>query len=356
MFCIGVAVSPLWQGNAERQQHRPSDVLLYRAEVERIHQGEGYYQAAAAELTARGYPTRSVFNWRTPLPMWFIGRLPQMEWGKYLLGILSLGLIVFAFEAIAREEDGAIGRALACVILLSGPLLFTILSDLFVMPVLWAGLLIAFSACAYGMERPKLGLGLGLAALFLRELVLPYCLLCVVMAWMKIQLPRGLSRFSPRENGTVPFTRELKCWALGLSAWLMFFGWHWWRVSGLIAPDALAHSHTWFRFGGAGFVLATAQMNAYLLLLPPWATALYFAAAMFGLAGWHTQLGTRIGLAVCLYVTIFSILGQDFNQYWGSLYAPLLCFGVVRLPASIRDLWGASEISLSKRRKIKSTG
>ena len=32
-----------------------------------IHAGQSYYDAAAAELTARGYPTHSVFNWRTPL-------------------------------------------------------------------------------------------------------------------------------------------------------------------------------------------------------------------------------------------------------------------------------------------------
>lgn len=40
-------------------------------------------------------------------------------------------------------------------------------------------------------------------------------------------------------------------------------------------------------------MLATAQMNAYLILLPPWVTALYFAAAMFGLGGWQTALGAH---------------------------------------------------------------
>ena len=87
LFCIGVAVSPLWQGNAERQKRGAGDVALYRAEVDRIHNGEGYYQAAAAELTARGYPTRSVFNWRTPLPMWLIGQLPFIDWAKFVLAL-----------------------------------------------------------------------------------------------------------------------------------------------------------------------------------------------------------------------------------------------------------------------------
>ena len=140
-------------------------------------------------------------------------------------------------------------------------------------------------------------------------------------------------------------------WALGLSAWVVFFAWHWWNVSGLIAPDAIAHKQGWIRFGGAGFVLAMAQMNAYLLLLPPWATALYFAAAMFGLGGWHTRPGTRIGLTACLYVMVFAVVGQDFNQYWGSIIAPLFCFGIVRFPPSLGDLCRAAIVS-SKRRKF----
>ena len=134
---------------------------------------------------------------------------------------------------------------------------------------------------------------------------------------------------------------------------MIFFAWHWWNVSGLIGPDAIAHKHGWIRFGGAGFVLATAQMNAYLILLPPWVTALYFAAAMFGLAGWHTALGVRMGLTTCLYVMAFAVVGQDFNQYWGSIIAPLLCFGVVRFPASMRDLCHASAIFPITRRNLR---
>jgi hypothetical protein len=34
----------------------------------------------------------------------------------------------------------------------------------------------------------------------------------------------------------------------------------------------------------------------------------------------------------------FAVVGQNFNQYWGSLIAPLLCFGVARFPASLWDM------------------
>jgi hypothetical protein len=362
VFCVGVAISPLWQGNVERFKPGEGDVALYRAQVVRMQHGEGYYQAVFAEQTARGYPTRSVFNWRTPLPLWLIGRLPQVEWAKYFLGALSLGLIIFAFEAMVREKGNSFAAALGCAVLLSGPLLFTILDDLFVMSILWSGVLIAFSLCAYGTDRPGLGIGLGLSALFMSELALPYCLLCTAAASLKCfpagdrgaeENPRCIQRGAeenPRCIHRGLNNIELVAWGLGLCAWLIFFAWHWWNVSGLIGPDAIAHKHGWIRFGGAGFVLATAQMNAYLLLLPPWVTALYFAAAMFGLAGWRTVLGTRMGLTACLYVMVFAIVGQDFNQYWGSIIAPLLCFGVIRLPASMRDLCQAAGIFTGKRR------
>jgi hypothetical protein len=364
-----VTLSPLASSNLKEHPNQAGDVQLYRAEVDRIHRGEGYYQAAAAELTARGYPTQSVFNWRTPLPMWLLGKLPAVAFGKALLGAMALALMLMAFEALAREEpspgDGSdscgaangpsptdtltakmglyplthfpsahprgIGPScqrhafpVACVLLLTGPLLPTILGDLFVLPVLWAGVLIALSACAYGVNRPWLGVAFGLAAVFFRDLALPYCLVCAAMAWRQ-------GRRS-----------ELAVWTFGLFAWLVLFGLHWWRISELIAPGAHAHREGWIRFGGAGFVISTAQMNAYLLLLPQWVTAVYLVAALVGLAGWNTPLGVRIGLSTCVFLAAFAVVGHSFNQYWGSLIAPLLCFGVARLPASLGDLWRAA--------------
>jgi len=340
----GSAVAILPPADRDPTGHRrgAGDVALYRAEVERIHHGQGYYRAAAAELTARGYPTQSVFNWRTPLPIWLLGKLP-LALGKALLGALSLALMLMAFAALAREENvnrgtgseasGEIGSRLrrhglpvACALLLTGPLMPTVLGDLFVMPVLWAGVLIALSVCAYGVDRPGLGVVLGLAAVFFRELALPYCLVCVAMAWWQGR------------------RAERVAWALGLLAWLAFFGWHCWYVSGLIAPGARSHQQGWIQCGGAGFVIATVRMNAYLLLFPQWVTAIYLVAALVGLAGWSTPLGTRIGLSTCVFLAAFALVGQSFNQYWGSLMAPLLCFGVARFPASLGDLWRAAAL------------
>ncbi len=77
-------------------------------------------------------------------------------------------------------------------------------------------------------------------------------------------------------------------------------------------------------------MISTVQMNVFLLLLPQWVTAIYLAVALLGFLRWSTCAGTRIGLTAVMYVVAFSVLGQPFNQYWGSLIAPLFCFGAAR--------------------------
>ncbi|MEN6458319.1 MAG: hypothetical protein ABFC63_05265 [Thermoguttaceae bacterium] len=339
VLAVAVTVSPLASSNLRAGVKGKNDVALYQAEVERIQRGQGYYEAAAAELAPRGYPTRSVFNWRMPLPMWLLGKLPVAWFGKLLLGGLSLLLAVMALQALGREQHGgpndsckepssASGLGICTVamtlLLLNGPLMLTVLDDLYVVPVLWAGVFLGLSVSAFGLNRPYLGVGLGIAAVFFRELALPYCLLGAAIAWWRGR--RG----------------ELLAWLLGLTTWCIFFALHCWHVSGLIGPEARAHQHGWIQFGGAGFVISTVQMNAYLLVLPQWVTALYLVAALVGFAGWNTPLGVRMGLSACLFLAAFAAVGQSFNQYWGSLIAPLLCFGAARFPASITEICRAA--------------
>ena len=355
---VGVALSPLANDQTGVERSEPGDIALYRAEIERIRGGEGYYQAAAAELRARGYPTRSVFNWRTPLPIWFIGQLPTPEFGKALLGGLAILLLLTAFAAVARDStplpspattlravpgSGAGGegtqrhhvpttttplplRAIVTALLLTGPLMLCLLGEIFVMPVLWAGVLIALSLCCNGVGRPGWGVACGIAAVFCRELALPFCLLMAALAGWN------------RRRG------EAGAWLAGLTGWAVYFGLHAWQVAGLVRPDDLAHAHGWLQGGGASFVLATVQINAYLLLLPQWITALYLLAALVGLAGWRGAWGQRLGLTAAMYAAAFAVVGQPFNQYWGCLTAPLWCFGVAAFPAALGDLVAAARL------------
>jgi hypothetical protein len=315
---VAISLSPLAGGFVSQHPTGPGDVPLYLAEIQRISHGEGYYEAASHELHARGYPTLSPFNWRTPLPIWLLGKLPNEAAGRLLIGALALMLLGLALAVIAR--DGGILRALGCGLIISGALLPGWLEQIYVMPVVWAGILIGLSLCAYGLNRPGWGIALGLLAIVLRELAAPYAAVCLALAvWDK--------RW-----------REVLAWGLGLAAFLAFYAWHAQHVMSLVQPGDHGHATSWLQFGGAPFVIATAQMNAYLLLLPQWVSAVFLPLAMLGFAGWNTPTGRRAGLAACAFVIFFACIGQPFNQYWGSLIAPLLALGAAQAPTAISDL------------------
>jgi hypothetical protein len=319
---VATSLSPLRRGYADAPGRGASDLDLYRAEVARMQAGVGYYEAAAAELRGRGYPTRSVFNWRAVLPMWLVARTPDPRLAQALLGAAALAVLLLGFDVMARESG--VAQALLGGLALVGALLPCYLGDLHVAPELWSGVLIALSACGYVTDRRWLGVADGVAAIFFRELAAPWCLVCLVLA--------------ARERRW----RELAAWAVGLAAYATWYALHVHTVLGLMGPQDRAQPHGWLQLGGLAFVVATTQMNAWLLLLPQWVTALVLALSLLGFAGWHSPAGQRIGIATCLYVAAFAVVGQEFNQYWGSMYAPLLCFGLARAPASLRDLWGVA--------------
>lgn len=316
---VAISLSPLASGYADAPDRGPNDVQLYRAEIDRIHNGESYYGAAKAELTSRGYPTRSIFNWRMPLPIWPLGMLPNPETGRLLLSLLALVAILIGTHFVAREQG--MRRGLLAGVWLVGSLLPCFLGNLYVMHELWAGTLILLSVLAYGANRPGWGAGLGFAALAVRELAAPYCLVCFVLA------------ITERRR------REVWFWLIAGAFYGLAYSLHILHVLPRIAPDARAHTDGWLRFGGAAFVISLAQMNAFLLILPQWIAAIILAAAMLGFAGWDASWGRRAGLSVSFYLALFAAIGQPFNQYWGALIAPLLCLGIAQAPGVTTTLW-----------------
>ncbi len=319
LFFVGVTLSPLASGFADSREPRPSDLVLYRAEMERIEAGQSYYDAAAAELTSRGYPTQSVFNWRTPLLISSLGRLPNPAIARALLAALAGFTLLLAVHCLAR--DGQTGRALLCGLLLVGGLLPCALAGLYVTHELWAGVLILLSISAYALKRPGWGLAAGVAALAIRELAAPYCVLCFVFA------------VAQRRRG------EAIAWLFAAAGYAVAFAFHVAAVRADTLPGVAMDAGHWFRFGGAGFVISLAQMNGVLLLLPQWITAIYLALALLGFAGWQSNWGKRAAWTAILYLGVFAIVGQPVNQYWGSLLAPVLCLGAAQAPSALATLW-----------------
>ncbi len=310
-----VTWSPARSGHADGPERGPGDVALYRAEVDRIAAGQSYYAAAAAELRSRGYPTRSVLNWRTPLPLALVGRLGNLAWSKLLLGAAALLLFGWSFDLVARE--GSLSQAMAAGTLLTGALMPVGLGDLFLMPEVWSGVLVALALVARARGSHCLGVAIGGAALFMRELAVVYVAVAVALALAE---RRG---------------RELASWAAVLTAYAGFYAWHLAQVRPLIGPADVAHAQGWWQLGGLAVVLATCQMNSYLLLLPQCVTAVVWVLAMLGASRWQTAAGRGVGCTLAAYGALFAALGQGFNQYWGSMFAPLVCLTAPRGAAQL---------------------
>lgn len=317
IFCVGVTFSPLKSDHRFHNMPGEGDLALYKAEAKRMQSGESYYSAVAAELRARGYPMQSPFNWRTPLPLWFFGKLPSPA-APILLGATSALVLLLGFRVLEREAG-------ALATLIGMPLLFGSLAACWIEPLyylteLWAGVFITLSLCCYATGRRWMGVATGLAAQFLRELSLLYSLISLGLAIRAKQY------------------REAAVWALGLLCYGAFLGYHVATVSKLIRPDDLFQPAGWIQLGGTAFIVGTAHLNSVILTLPQWVAALYFCLAMIGFAGWNSTVGQRFGLTMAAYVMAFAVVGLYYNQYWGALYAPILCFGAARSPAALRDL------------------
>jgi hypothetical protein len=312
-WCVGAALAPPSAPLATGG----TDLRLYRAIVEHVHAGESYYDAAGRELRAYGYATGSVFNWRVPTYAWVIGALPSPSLAKIILASFALVALLLAYAAI-QKETGQIPATIS-VLLLLGVFQWCVDGDAFLSQELWAGVLITLSIGASAKGCWRIGVTAGLAALFFRELALPYCIVAAVLA------RRGKRR------------PEWFAWLAGFACYGILLAFHASQVlSHISSADRVPES--WVRFGGAPFLLATCRMNLFLFVLPMWVSAFYLPLALLGLAGWRGETGMRVGVTAAAYVMAFAVVGQPFNNYWGLMLAPLLAFGIAGLPTILHDV------------------
>lgn len=310
-----------------------SDAQTYRAVVDRLHAGEGYYEALGAELRAGGYGTRSIFNWRPPLGLWMLGHLPSIQWAQALLAMLAASAYLLIVISLLTEPynspAGAMGKypcrsfalaAISAVLLLLSLVGYLAPSSVYFMEC-WASTLILLSIGAFALNWRGLGIAAGLAALFFRELAFPYLLVCIFIAWRQRR------------------RTELLAWTSGLALYAVYFSLHALAVIHHLSPADQPDQSHWLQFGGLRFLLTTASAFGPLIGRPAWQAAAFLALAILGLAGWRGPVGQRIRLTVALYLLFFACVGKPFNWYWGFLYAPLLALGAAQALPAIRDLF-----------------
>jgi hypothetical protein len=297
-----------------------NDVAFYKAVVARVRAGQPYYDAAGAELRARSYPSRSVFNWRQPTYAWLLAGLRSPWVASALLLCIALEVVVLVWRWLrgtAWRRYAFVATALFAATMAGG-----LVPDFVFLQESWAGALIALSVCAFGLERRRLGVAASLSALAFRELALLPCLV-------------GLALAARERRG-----REVVAWLAGLGAYALLLSWHFVAAMRHIRPDDLS-SGGWLALGGAPFLLATSEWNSLFVAQPAGAIAVVLPFVLLVLGGLREPAGTRAALIVFGYLAVFSLAGHAFNEYWGAIYAPLLTFGFIAAPASVRDLAGA---------------
>jgi hypothetical protein len=304
---------------------RGNDLGLHQLVIEHVRSGRNYHQSACEEMAAHHFIRGSPFNVRLPAYAWLMGAFPNDDWGRYLLSILALGALLLI--GIDSYRELGLFPTLITGTLLGLLVWWCFVSQVMYLQEMWSGTLIVLSLGAYGLGWWPVAVATGLAALFFRELALPYCVVSATVAWA---------------HG---HRREATTWFLGLLAFAGFLAWHAAQVARFPSTGNVSAGH-WVQFGGLPFHLTTVRMYPLFIVMnedghpwiPGWVVGLYLSAALVGLSGWKGEQGQRAAGTMVLWLLAFAVLGSHYHRYWGWLYSPLLALGPGRAPAALADL------------------
>ena len=295
-----------------------TDAALYVAVAARVADGENYYRAAATEHRERGYPLRPFVTVREPALAYVTAVVGGPDRMMRVLGVLAF---VVSVAMVWRLEGSASGR----VSWWSSALLTAVTAGALVGHIqavtheVWAGMLIALSLALRTEKRFAASIGLGLAAVLVRELALPYLLVMAFFAW--------------REGKR----REAYAWTGAVAAFAVAFTVHAAFVHAQVGATDPA-SEGWLRFGGWPFVLDLVRRSSFLGTLPGWVGAAVMPLALLGWSSRRTPFADRVIVTIGAYLCAFMLIGRPENVYWGIMFVLLLIPGVAFAPMAVVDL------------------
>lgn len=294
-----------------------ADAHLYRAIVERVRVGDGYYAAAAAEQRARRFPLFPFVTVRQPLVASVVAVLGGEDHARVaLLGVMIMVTLVVAHTLRAKgvSTRQLLLAVLACAIALAFPASQPLFHES------WAAMLIVLSLALHDSGWVVAAAGAGLAAALARELAVPYLLVMGTVA-----LVQRHWRDAALWGGTL----LLAAGALVVHAV---------RVANVRVASDL-HSAGWSARGGLPFLLDAIHGSTPLVLLPRWTTMLLVPLSLLGWLDCRLPMGSR----AFLFVTGFSAgmlwFGRPANFYWAALPGPLIMLGLAFGAGAMRSLW-----------------
>jgi hypothetical protein len=253
------------------------EVTSYRLTVQRMQEGEGYYEAMSSSLLR---PPSNVRSLRLPT-IFVLWRFIGLSWPLTLVVIVVSGLL------IARLADPIIGFLAVLWLALTA---YSFVNEMWTEVEFWALPLVLGSILAIRRDRWTLAACLMLAAACIRELAAPCLLMGIFVAHRA--------------------DRPVRPWALCLAAWVVYYALH------------MVMAAPWLDPTGSEFpLIGTGGLRGFLIM----------SGAGLGLIGpvvvgagiWRSRLRSECWLVLPLVVGIPLAGFFVWRLYW-----PILCFPV----------------------------
>ena len=292
------------------------DTALHLAIIGRIAAGEPVYASIGTELRARGYPSASTANWRTPFHYWIVAQFGTARIGRALVIVANLAVFLGAYALRHRFW----GSWFVAAVLLMGTMvpIVTFRPAGIVMAEYWAGMLVALALAFYHCRWWTAAACCGVLAIFVRELAVPFGVIC------------GLFAVSERRH------RESAVWVVGGLAYVVYYLLHAQAVSAAMLPTDWSWPHSWVRFLGWPFVLQTAWVAGWTIFLPYVVTPIMAALALAG--AFARSMPRQLRWPLVAYALLFCVVGQPFNFYWGFVTAPFWTYALLYTPEGAKFL------------------
>ncbi|HVF37535.1 MAG TPA: hypothetical protein VNA29_06290, partial [Sphingomicrobium sp.] len=270
-----------------------SDLQLYRDIIAGMESGGGYYQVAAEELRRGNYPLKPFFTFRLPTHATAYATLG--EWAMIgIVWLLSAGLMIAWW---IRLKPLLPQRMLAfAIFLIAGGLggLLQPVTGLF--HESWAGLLLALMIAIRRPENPWPAIGVGGAALMIRELALP-----MILAM------GGLALIEKR-------WREAAAWGLVVTLLGIYLTLHARWVAEVVRPsDPL--SPGWSGLLGVQFALKSLAKVTFGIRLPDVLAAALLILSLFGWVSVKAGWALRVAILLAGYGAMLAMLSRPDTFY-----------------------------------------
>jgi hypothetical protein len=304
------------------ERKRDDDLALYDIAIERIREGENYYDFILSEHREARYPVRPGLAVRLPTLAYLNAWLG--EGGQIGAALLLLAATMLAWwRRLGDEPGGAKRRALAMAFLFLGTSL-GLNRYYFTLHELWSGMLLAL---AFGLHRPGrrwlASLLVAALAVAIRETALPFILLMAAMALWRRDWKEGAA------------------WSGLAAVFLAALAWHLSIVAAQVLPSD-PPSPSWLELRGLSGWLSNLVLSSNLRFLPHWLAGPLVILAVFGWTGWKSAAGEFGALLYLGYGLAFMIAGRPDNFYWGAMVGPAMLLGLTFAPGALASLAGAA--------------